>query len=389
MYYSTIGILAALVLLIENQDIFQNRNDAFTKPAWKVYRKFLYTILIYYITDILWGALEYFKLPTPLFIDTSIYFVTMAFGVLLWTQYVVVYMNQNKFMDHFLLYAGRAVAVFAFVVTIINIFIPVLFDVDDKCVYYALPLRYVLLILQMMLLLLISVYALNCLIRKNVTNELRQRNRTMAAFGLIMAIFLFLQMIFAYLPMYAIAYMLGTCLLRAAVIGYEKEEYAANYRKAQGRVNVDALTGVKTKYVYLEAEERLNDQIKEGINPQFAIVILDINDLKKINDTLGHKAGDKFIQDACRYVAQTFKHSPVFRVGGDEFAVISQGEDYDNIDELIEGVNEHNIEAVRGNGIVVACGMAKNENDDCVSDVYERADMKMYANKSMLKNGTI
>ena len=59
--------------------------------------------------------------------------------------------------------------------------------------------------------------------------------------------------------------------------------------------------------------------------PGFAITILDVNDLKKVNDNEGHKAGDQFIRDACRIICTTFKRSPVFRVGGDEFAVLSQG----------------------------------------------------------------
>ena len=55
MYYSVIGLLAAVILLVENFDILLNLNGAFEQPAWKVYRKFLIVVLIYYITDIFWG----------------------------------------------------------------------------------------------------------------------------------------------------------------------------------------------------------------------------------------------------------------------------------------------------------------------------------------------
>lgn len=55
MYYSSIGLLAVLMLFIVNQDILRDTKDSFNKPAWNAYRRFLYAVLVYYITDILWG----------------------------------------------------------------------------------------------------------------------------------------------------------------------------------------------------------------------------------------------------------------------------------------------------------------------------------------------
>ncbi|MBQ9517708.1 MAG: diguanylate cyclase [Eubacterium sp.] len=75
------------------------------------------------------------------------------------------------------------------------------------------------------------------------------------------------------------------------------------------------------------------------------------------------------------------------RVGGNEFAVISQSEDYERIDELIKTVSEHNAAADASGGIVIACGMAKYDNEPCVAPVFERADQNMYDNKNTLKNG--
>ena len=76
----------------------------------------------------------------------------------------------------------------------------------------------------------------------------------------------------------------------------------------------------------------------------------------------------------------------MFRVGGDEFAVISQGGDYARIDELVGRVNAHNAEARRAGGVVVACGMARYAGEDSVAPVFERADQDMYRNKGDLKN---
>ena len=142
---------------------------------------------------------------------------------------------------------------------------------------------------------------------------------------------------------------------------------------------------MKNRHAYLEAEDRINEQIAEGRAPEFAIVLLDVNDLKKVNDTAGHKAGDQFLRDACRIICDIFKHSPVFRVGGDEFAVVSQGNDYARIDELMDQMRAHNRNARQNGGIVIACGMARYEGDGHVASVFERADQKMYANKNELK----
>ena len=165
----------------------------------------------------------------------------------------------------------------------------------------------------------------------------------------------------------------------------QEEEYSRRLAQARIEANIDALTGVKNRNAYRVYEERLNAQINIGRAPEFAIIILDVNDLKKVNDNEGHKAGDQYLRDACRIVCMTFKRSPVFRVGGDEFAVLSQGDDYAHIDELVEQVNCHNDEALENGGIVIALGMSRYEADEKVSAVYERADKKMYENKSILK----
>ena len=166
----------------------------------------------------------------------------------------------------------------------------------------------------------------------------------------------------------------------------QEETYVNTLAKARIEANVDALTGVKNRHAYLMAEERLNAQISEDPERQFAVTILDVNDLKKINDRDGHNAGDQYLRDACRIICNVFRHSPVFRVGGDEFAVISQGEDYERIDELEEEMRRLNDEALRSGGIVIACGMAKRGEETTVAPVFETADQRMYENKNDLKS---
>ena len=161
---------------------------------------------------------------------------------------------------------------------------------------------------------------------------------------------------------------------------YEKHIFAA-----ENKANIDELTGIKNKHAYADAEKRLNYQIQRKKVAPFAVAVFDINGLKQVNDTLGHQAGDKFIQDGCSIICHYFKHSPVFRIGGDEFAVIVQGEDFLDIDSILSSFKLNNIKNKRKGDVVIAAGASKFNGDESVSLVFERADEEMYQNKKELK----
>lgn len=164
-----------------------------------------------------------------------------------------------------------------------------------------------------------------------------------------------------------------------------KREYVEKLAMVQSMAKIDALTGIKNKNAYKEREKLMNQRILEHRQPEFAIVVMDVNNLKLINDTKGHEAGDKAICDACEIICKTFKRSPVFRVGGDEFVVISQDEDYSRSEELVKSIADYNKDAITNDEIVIACGMAKYDNEEDVATVFKKADQKMYENKKYLK----
>ena len=165
----------------------------------------------------------------------------------------------------------------------------------------------------------------------------------------------------------------------------QEEEYGRRLAQAQAEASIDALTGVRNKHAYMVMEAQMDRRIANHRQLPFAMMMLDVNDLKKINDTAGHQAGDRYLRDACKIICEIFKHSPVYRIGGDEFAVIAQGNDYAFIEDRFEKVSAHNAEALQNGGILIACGMARFEDDKRVADVLERADRNMYENKNALK----
>ncbi len=166
-----------------------------------------------------------------------------------------------------------------------------------------------------------------------------------------------------------------------------EQEHLAALALANQMARRDELTHVKNKTAYHETETELQRQIKEG-NVEFGIVICDLNDLKAVNDSEGHRAGDEYIKAACALICRVFQHSPVFRIGGDEFAVILRGEDYRNRKRLMSRLGRNVEENIRmGEGPVLASGLAEYqpERERTVGEVFNRADSAMYENKAYLR----
>ena len=166
-----------------------------------------------------------------------------------------------------------------------------------------------------------------------------------------------------------------------------EQEQARALRSAKEAANRDALTGVKSKHAFAEAEAYWNGLLAQGEAAAFAVAVCDLNGLKHVNDTLGHKAGDQYIRDASAAICNTFKHSPVYRIGGDEFVVILSGSDYAARAQLVETFAEENAMRARDGGVVVACGIAdlQLDRDKRIESVFDRADAAMYENKLQLK----
>ena len=171
----------------------------------------------------------------------------------------------------------------------------------------------------------------------------------------------------------------------------KKQEQEQNLRSVQRLARRDGLTGIRNKKAFTEASDDIDVNLQNGEKERsFGIVMCDINDLKRINDTRGHSFGDEVIQRASRMICEVYKHSPVYRIGGDEFAVILSENDYDRREILLARLKEESLANKRSRtGPTVACGMAiyEPDKDACFNDVFERADAYMYENKRELKAG--
>ena len=144
------------------------------------------------------------------------------------------------------------------------------------------------------------------------------------------------------------------------------------------------------KNAFAELEQSVQANLDNDVDsPPFALIVSDANNLKLINDTQGHAAGDEYIRASAKLLCDIFAHSPVFRVGGDEFAVFLRGSDYSNRKTLMKRLQDQVLENRQTHsGPVLAAGMAEfvQGTDTLVSDVFNRADQEMYANKQALKS---
>ena len=159
------------------------------------------------------------------------------------------------------------------------------------------------------------------------------------------------------------------------------------------RVYIDALTSVKNKGAFSDAIDALQERIdRDRANTAFAVGMFDCDNLKLINDQYGHEKGDVYLKTACRLICRVFQHSPVFRIGGDEFAVILRSDDYTNRAALIRQFEADRAAVCasaenRWEQVHIAMGVADYDPkvDTSPTDVVRRADKLMYANKRKRK----
>ena len=154
--------------------------------------------------------------------------------------------------------------------------------------------------------------------------------------------------------------------------------------------NRDSLTGLRNTTSYASWVAMFDKEIGT-VSPEFGVVVLDLNDLKKANDKYGHAIGDKFIVTAAKVISDTFKRSPVFRIGGDEFLVVLQNHDLENREELFAQLDSTCSRIYISEDGEIPLSISKGfamfdfSKDSQFADVFKRADNNMYENKIKMK----
>lgn len=156
----------------------------------------------------------------------------------------------------------------------------------------------------------------------------------------------------------------------------------------------DGLTGVGNRTAFQERLEELEGKKKElsGI----AVMMFDVNDLKYVNDHLGHQCGDELIVGSADIIRSALEkgNGSCFRIGGDEFAGVLVGENVaERCEEVLtyfrDALDIYNDVPKQKLRISIAGGYAvydRAQEDERLMDVYQQADVRMYENKKQIKS---
>ena len=399
MAYSSIAIIALIVHIIINFDVFKNKKNT-SKYLNNSYRLFLYSVMANYIMDALWGLLYEAKLIKLVYIDTFFYFAAMTIAVFFWTRYVIDFLHEKNIFIKILSIFGWSYLILDGLSLIVNFFIPVKYYFDSDCGYHACITRYIALGVQIFMFFITAIYVFVYALSTKGKEKLRRR--TIGSFGIVMTAFVIGQYFYPLLPLYSIGYLIGICLIHTFVLEAEKEDYRRQLEmhisnemlqkeelgSTRKMAYTDALTGVKNKRAFEEKKEEIEQSLAAGSINEFGIIVCDLNGLKVINDTKGHDAGDNYIKEASKIICTFFKHSPVFRIGGDEFVVLLQHEDFRNRETLLNNFDKRMYENILKDDVVISTGLDiyLTDKQDTFQLVFERADKKMYARKKILKD---
>jgi diguanylate cyclase (GGDEF)-like protein len=189
-----------------------------------------------------------------------------------------------------------------------------------------------------------------------------------------------------------LVFALGLVMLVAERIRDELEDrnrqLADVTRQLAAVARTDALTGLLNRRAF---EELLTAQAGRPFTGSLAV--LDLNDLKPINDKYLHPAGDAALQIVARGLRNRFRvGDPLFRVGGDEFVVVLPGRSVADLSARLRAVGE-DLASVRVPGVpepltlAVAWGVAGFAGGDGLAAAYHQADRAMYEDKARRKGG--
>lgn len=151
--------------------------------------------------------------------------------------------------------------------------------------------------------------------------------------------------------------------------------------------NTDMLTGLKNRNSFEVDLSNLNAQ---GVFGERAVLSIDLNNLKKVNDTYGHNIGDKYIHGAADILSRySIDGAVAYRTGGDEFTVLVEHADEELLQKWIRKLKqlmqEYEIGDKQWNSMAIGYAIFDPVQDHNLLDTYKRADHEMYVDKQQQK----
>ena len=177
----------------------------------------------------------------------------------------------------------------------------------------------------------------------------------------------------------------GALLVLFSVVAYLSMNRATEpfYKKL---AYTDILTGYENRMAFEHKLRECGDLAEQGTS--VSMIICDVNNLKIINDNIGHDAGDAYIQNTADLIFENLGgKQPLYRIGGDEFASVLVGKKESEILVIMQSLANEKRSAYKTQPFSCACGFAMfdGETDEDLRDTFKRADEAMYVEKKRQK----
>lgn len=162
-------------------------------------------------------------------------------------------------------------------------------------------------------------------------------------------------------------------------------EQLINEKKWHKIAYEDALTGLKNRMAYMENINNLERNLPR--DSHVCVVMIDIDNFKNVNDTMGHKAGDELLKNVATALQKIFFDTGcvVYRVGGDEFVVIALETAPEYLKPIIDNINQTKEITALGCSVSVGCSDVDLYENNAFERAFARADEKMYIQKTQKK----
>ncbi|MGS0973506.1 MAG: diguanylate cyclase domain-containing protein [Candidatus Izemoplasmataceae bacterium] len=315
-----------------------------------------------WVVDGLEGDLYYYLS----YLVNSLLFISVGFIVSFWLSYVdyVMYRSKERLQQkRYYLWVALITTLF----TIVNLFVPILFNINEENIY----VRGFFFELYYFLFVLLFVYSIIMTIYKEHLEEIRD---------VIWTIYLFLGIVFIagiFQTMFYGVLLIWPVMALATSIVYIFLETTTNNR--------DYVTKLYTR---LKADQYIRHLKDDG--EDFAVVMIDLDNYKDVNDTFGHIVGDEVLRVFARGLLKVFgDDGMVVRFGGDEFLIVLKGVDEQYLNQkkdLIQQTIGKDMERFSFDKIAFSYGYSFDEEDKSVNDIIVEADNKMYEDKAKNKN---
>ena len=361
--YSALLLLVLLIILYIKRDVYDYSS--------RIFKYLIILNIILSVFEALTLVVNGVDDSTLRVLHYSLNFIVFLFTPLigfLWAIYLdyKIFDSRSKSIFYYIYVAPFAII---FVLLIVNFFVPVLFSINELNVYSREP--FIMLNVALLFMLLIFVVYLTITNRKTIDRKIIYGAMLFLLFPALGGI---IQMLFYGVSTMFSMFSLGifSTYIALETIGTSR----------------DHLTGLFTR---VKASEYINDLLFKRSN--FGVLLIDLDDFKKLNDTYGHNEGDKFLKLFGETLMTVFsKDEVVSRFGGDEFIIVKNN--FEKVDlgfytrsiyrELKKSESTSNFS--NGFQFSIGCSVSSEGSLKSAEELIVEADNNMYLNKADNKN---